>query len=114
MINKAFKLFNQKFSEAWTACIVAMTQGDLTVVSLKHAMIASKTGLLTGLAVVATYVMCKQDHKWLNIWLTGLFVALADFITHPTHYGSQWTEAAVTGLGAAMLAFMVESFWKKR
>jgi len=111
---KLLKLWGQKFLEAWTACMVAMSQGDLTVLSIKHAIVASKTGAITGLAMVLTFAMCQRDEKWLNIWLTGALTMFADIIAHPTHFGEQWYEAAVTGLGAAMLAYLVETFVKEK
>jgi len=113
-MNTYLQLGGRKFTEAWVACMVAMTQGDLTVVSLKHAIVASKTGVITGLAMMATYAMCQKENKWLNIWLTGLFVTLADIVSHPSHYGSHYTEALITGLGAACLAYLVEEYLNRR
>lgn len=111
---KSVKLWGQKFSEAWLACTVCMVQGDLTVISMKHAIIASKTGSIAGLAVVASFLMCKNPSKWVSIWLTGMFTMFADLIIHPTHFGPHYAEALVTGIGAAALAYVTESFLLKR
>lgn len=111
---KHVKLWGQKFSEAWLACMVCMVQGDLTVISLKHAITASKTGSIAGLAVVAAFIMCQRQNKWVSIWLTGMFTTLADLLIHPTHFGPHYAEALLTGIGAAALAFVTEQFLIKR
>jgi len=32
---------------------------------------------------------------------------IADFITHPTHFGDRWVEAVVTGAGALVLSIVL-------
>lgn len=99
------KLWGRKFSEAWTACMLCMVQGDLTVISLNHALTASKTGTLAGIA----YVLASQTKftgRWLGAYLTGVLTMLADIIAHPTHFGPHWAEAAVTGLVAAVICMV--------
>ena len=109
MIDKV-KLWIEKFGEAWTACIICMVQGDLTVVSMKHAMIAAKTGTLTGLAfVIVTFL--PWNNKWLAIFLTGLFTAIADSLIHMEMFPY---EAIVTGFVAALIALAYEYFKGKR
>lgn len=85
-----------------------MVQGDLTVLSLGHALTASKTGALAGLAYVLTSYFTKVDNKWFAIWLTGVLTMVADIVAHPTHFGDNWVEAACTGLGAAILCGILE------
>ena len=90
----------ERFGQAWSACMLAMVQGDVTVLTFNHAIVASKTGLLTGLAMVAASLY-KNGNQWLGIYLTGLFTVIADFVVHPQHFP---LEAVVTGLGAMALA----------
>jgi len=99
------KLLVEKFAEAWTACMVCMVQGDVTALTLSHAFTASKTGTLTGIAMVVASFL-PWDNKWVGIFLTGLFTMIADIIIHPTHFGPEWAEAVLTGLGAMMLAIL--------
>ena len=107
------KLWFRKFSEAWTACMLCMAQGDLSVMNVKHAITASKTGSIAGLAfVIASFF--PWDIKWLGVWLTGLFTMMADIIVHPTHFGGAWTEAITTGAVAACIAFVFEKFIIKK
>ena len=39
-----FRQWFEKFSQAWTACMLMMVQGDVTALSLYHAKVAAKTG----------------------------------------------------------------------
>ena len=87
----------------------AMVQGDLTVISVGHALTASKTGTLAGIAFVFTSYFSTLDNKWFAAWLTGILTMLADIMIHPTHFGANWVEAACTGLGAAILCMIYES-----
>tara|TARA_B110000211_G_C13603391_1_gene345712 strand:- start:44 stop:394 length:351 start_codon:yes stop_codon:yes gene_type:complete len=104
---KRVKLLVEKFAEAWTACMICMVQGDVTVLTLSHAFTASKTGILTGVAmVVASSSFLPWDNKWVGIFLTGIFTMIADIIVHPTHFGPEWLEAVCTGFGAMMLALI--------
>jgi len=103
-----FKLWFQKFSEAWTACMVCMVQGDLSVLSLYHAGVASKTGAIAGLVVLLASFIPKLDNKWTIVWLTGVATAGADLIFVSSHFGAWWTEALVTGVGAMILAMLFD------
>ena len=107
------KLWATKFGEAWTACLLCMVNGDLTVISIDHVIKASKTGTIAGIAFVITSSFAMINNQWANAWRTGVLTMLADFIIHPTHYGPQWGESALTGLGAAILCYLLERKHKK-
>ena len=111
---RRLKLWWQKFGEAWTACSLAMVQGDLTVFTVSHALTAAKTG--TG-AATAVLVASLLGGKWAEgyrlIWLTGFLTAIVDILVHPTHFGPHWMEAVCTGIGAMILAFMYEKFLRR-
>jgi hypothetical protein len=105
-------LFIEKFLQAWTACMAMMVQGDLSVLTLHHAFTAGKTGTLTGIAfVIASFL--PWDNKWLGIFFTGLFTAIADIIIHPTHFGPELLEAACTGFAAMLIAILYSFNYKK-
>lgn len=98
-----------KFLQAWSACMFCMVQGDLTVLTLGHALTASKTGLLTGIAYwVTTMFDGEEASAWKGAWLTGVLTMFADTVAHPTHFGENWMEAFCTGLGAAFICFVWE------
>lgn len=101
------KLLVEKFGESWSACMLCMVQGDLTVISFNHAYTASKTGIIAGIAVVIASFWKFIDNKYGLIWATGVLTALADLIVHPTHFGPAWAEAALTGVAAGILAWMM-------
>ena len=103
------RILLENFCIAWTACIVAMTQGDLTVLSLKHAISASETGILTGIAMVVASLL-PWKNKWLGIFLVGLFTAIADNLAHMAMFPY---EAIATGFGAMLLAVLFERVFKK-
>ena len=47
------RTFGENAAEAATACMIAMVQGNLLVLSLSHWLIATQTGLLAGAATTA-------------------------------------------------------------
>jgi hypothetical protein len=107
MLRAKAKLLAEKFSESWTACMLMMVQGDLTVLSFNHVLTASKTGIIAGLAVVVASFWKKLDGYYELIWLTGVMTTLADLLVHPTHFGPVWAEAVLTGIGAGLLAWIL-------
>ena len=107
MFREKLKLLAEKFSESWTACMLIMVQGDLSVLTLNHAYTASKTGIIAGTAIVLASYWNRINHKYGLIWITGVLTAIADFVVHPSHFGPQWAEAAITGIGAGLLAWIL-------
>lgn len=105
---KRTKLFLEKFSEAFTACGLCMVGGDVTVLTLNHAIVASKTGFLAGLAIVlvSMFEWNKKQQEIVFLWATGVLTAIADIIVHPSHYGGEFTEALITGASAMAIAFV--------
>ena len=109
IINDAKKklyLFINKFSLAWIACMISMVRGDLSVLNLKHCIVASKTGTLTGIVVVLMSLVSLQfKYKLPMFMFVGCFIG--DLIVHDTHYGYWWTEAFITATIASMLSFIL-------
>jgi hypothetical protein len=109
VIKEKLVKFVETFGMAWTACIVSMTQGDLSVVSVKHFIDASETGALTGLAMVVASFL-PWNNKWIGIFLVGVFTAIADSLAHVAMFPY---EAICTGFGAMLLAIGYEKLFKK-
>ena len=106
-------VFREKFLQAWSACMLCMVQGDLSVLSASHALTASKTGALAGAVYCVTALGGNQPRgSWYPVWLTGVVTMVADIAAHPTHFGSHWTEAFCTGAGAAGICFIWEKVKK--
>lgn len=102
--------FFRHLAQSTSACLTAMTQGDLTSATLGHWQIAVSTGLAVGLtSVVLSFGKLARIEatRW-GIALVALVgTSVADLVMHPTHFGSWWTESLVTGLGAAALSLLV-------
>ena len=104
VIKRKLILFVNKFSLAWLACMIAMVRGDLSVLNFNHAVVASKTGTLTGIIVVLMSLVPIQFKYKLPIFMfIGCFIG--DLLTHDTHYGYWWSEAIITALIASVLSF---------
>lgn len=107
-----FKLavFGRHLCQSTAACLTAMTQGDLTTLTLIHWQVALITGSLTGLVgIMFTFgKLIKLQKNRYGVALVALFgTVIADYANHPTHFGNAWTEAVVTGLGAATLCLLM-------
>ena len=104
VIKKKSLLFINKFSLAWIACMLCMVRGDLSVLNLNHAIVASKTGTLTGIIVVImSLIKLNFKYKLPIFMFIGCFIG--DFITHDTHYGYWWSEAFITATVASLFSF---------
>lgn len=103
-------VFTRHLAQATAACLVAMQQGDLSSITLGHWLAASQTGVYAGvIGVLMTFGRLRsfQTSRWgvAVLAIAGTFIG--DFIAHPSHYGTEITEAAVTALGAGLLCLLV-------
>jgi len=106
-MNKKVTPFVENIAEATTACLVTMVQGNLLALGLSHWLIASQTGIAAGSVTAAAILLSKTDKRWLISLLLGLITAVVDYFVHPGMFGTVVTEAIVTGLGAAVLSYLV-------
>ncbi len=103
-------LCGHKALEAGAVCLVLMVQGHLADVSLTHLAIAAKTGGLAVLpAVVMTFTRYGRHlaNRWTSAVLLGGCAFVADALIHSSHYPGEYTEAALTGAGAAVFSLLV-------
>ena len=107
VVSTKVKLLVEKFSEAWAACMICMVQGDVTVLTISHTVTASKTGALAGMGCVIASCLSSKRNKTTDALLTGAVTMAADFAIHPTHFGPQLAEAALTGIVAACLCYLI-------
>ena len=99
--------FIEYFAEAATACLVTMVQGNMLVVTAAHLIIASQTGLIAG-AIAALGLYFARANTRLVISMTlGVITTVVDYLVHPGMFGSAVTEAVVTGVGAAILSYLI-------
>jgi hypothetical protein len=107
------KILGEKLGESWIACALIMVQGNLTIFSTDHAIIASKVGIIASIAFVLTSFFAHINNKWGNAVMTGILTAFADMIIHPTNFGPSWAGAAATGVGAGILALVFITLLQK-
>jgi hypothetical protein len=107
MMKKKVTPLIEYFSEATTACLVTMVQGNLLSLTVGHLIIASQTGIFAGLLSSIVIIFAKVKRIEIIAIILGLFTALVDFYMHPGMFGSLATEALVTGLGAGILSYFI-------
>jgi len=117
MKEKKLRVFVEYFAESTAACLVIMVQGNILALTISHLFIASQTGLLAGLVAGAGLLLSRVSKPWIIALVLGLITSVVDYYIHPGMFGSAMTEAAVTGLAAAILSFIVSSLlqvWRKK
>ena len=97
----------ENVTEAGTACLLAMVQGNIFALTAAHWVIASRTGLISG--TVATAALAAAGHRNRRVVALVLAAAtvLVDYFSHPSHFGGRVGEAIVTGVVAGALASLV-------
>jgi len=103
-------LCGHKVVEAGAVCAVLMVQGDLAGLTLAHLAIATKTGLLAMSPLVGVTFSRYARHllnRWTAALLFGLTTFAGDALMHPSHYEGALTEAALTGVGAAIFSLVI-------
>ena len=103
-------LCGHKAVEAGAVCAVLMVQGHLTGLTLAHVAIAAKTGLLAVFPVLGVTFSQYARHL-LNRWTSSAFLGVCTFVAdaaiHPSHYSGEYTEAALTGIGAFVFSLVI-------
>ncbi len=97
------------FAESTTACLVTMVQGNLLALGLTHLVIASQTGIVAGAIAYVAILFADTGKRWIISVVLGIATGIVDYFVHPAMFGSFATEAAITGLGAAILSYLVGS-----
>jgi hypothetical protein len=107
-------LCGHKAVEASAVCLLLMVQGQLAMVTLTHVEIASKTGLLAvfpALGITFTRYAKHFANRWTSSAFLGICTFVADALAHESHYTwgytREYTEAALTGLGAFVFSVAV-------
>ena len=96
--------------------MVMMTQGNLLAITLGHWSKALQVGVIASVATLAVVIYGNKDwsdNKFAMAGIIGFFTAVADTITHPTHFGGASTEAICTGIGAGLLCLAMSNVWNK-
>jgi len=103
-------LFGHKTVEAGAVCVVLMVQGHLAGITLAHVVVATKTGLLAMSPVLAV-TFSRYARHFVNRWTSSAFFGLCTFIAdasiHASHYPGEYSEAALTAVGACVFSVAV-------
>jgi hypothetical protein len=94
-------------AESTTACLVTMVQGNLLALTLGHLLIASQTGVVAGAIASIAILVARTSVRWIISIVLGVATGVVDFFVHPGQFGPVAMEALVTGLGAALLSYLV-------
>jgi hypothetical protein len=103
-------LCGHKVVEAGGVCLLLMVQGNLLALTPAHFALAGKTGLLAVLPAMAVTFTPFARHfvnRWTSSAFLGVCTFLADAAVHRSHFGGQYGEAALTGLGAFVFSVLV-------
>ena len=106
MFKEKLILFFRRASEAVPACLFAMVQGNLVIITWAHWVTALRTGAAVGIVMVGlSFVEPKAwlHNKYTTGALTGIATALSDSFIHPAGFTG---EAFATGVAAAILCVM--------
>jgi hypothetical protein len=106
-MNKTIIPFVEYFAEAATACLVTMLQGNMLAVTAAHLLIASQTGLIAGAIAAFGLYFARTSTRWMISVSLGVVTGAVDYFVHPGMFGSVVTEALVTGVGAAILSYLI-------
>ena len=105
--------FIENMGEAGAACLITMVQGNVLALTLSHWMIAWQTGLFAGGATAAAILIARINKPWVISLVLGTITAIVDFFVHEGAFGFAFVEAALTGLGAAILSLLVGLFLRR-
>jgi hypothetical protein len=105
--------FVENIAESTTACLVTMVQGNLLAVTLTHWLIAARVGVLAGGIATVAILVSRTQKPWIIATALGGITAVVDFFAHPGGFGPALAEPVVTGLGAALLSFLVGALFPR-
>ena len=103
-------LFGHKAVETAAACLLLMVQGQLAQATLGHFSIASETGILTVFPLLGITWTRHARHfssRWVSALLVAVCAFFADAFIHASLYQGEYTEAALTAVGAFALSVAV-------
>ena len=115
MLVQKIKIFLTPFCEATPACLLVMVQGNIWLATIGHLHKALETGFITGIGVLILSLFTYRwfGNKYVVAGITGGMCFIADLLIHPTHFGSNTTEAIVTGAVTAIISLTVNFIGKK-
>ncbi|MFT4886040.1 MAG: hypothetical protein ACJAY7_001433 [Pseudohongiellaceae bacterium] len=99
----------ENIGESTAACLITMVQGNLLILGVSHWIIASQTGIAAGVLATVALLLARTQNRLVISAILGLITAVVDYFVHEGMFGPEAAEAIVTGLGAAVLSYIVGS-----
>ena len=112
-MNKKVTPLIEYVSESTMACVITMAQGNILALTVGHLMVAFETGIIAGGITAVSVFLARTNMRWMISVILGITTGLVDFFVHPGSFGAIATEAIVTGIGAAVISYLVGAFWPK-
>lgn len=97
----------ENVADATTACLFAMTQGNLLATSLSHLIVAAQTGVLTGIIGGIALLLIRVRKRWHLLANLAIATMIADYLIHSSASEGFQLEAVVTGITAAALSWVI-------
>lgn len=101
-------LFGKRFASGILACAMMMTWGNVLTLTVEHLKTAATVGAV-GAVILLLYLKIMKntdtDDKKRMAILSGVTVALADFMVHPSSFLMAIGEPVATGLLAGAIAY---------
>ena len=117
-LKKKLVPYAENVAESGVACLLTMVQGNLLLLGVSHWITASTTGLIAGTAAATALALVRTSNRLVIAGILGAITAVVDYFVHPGMIGeSAFTEAAITGLGAALLSYAAGTaivLWRRR
>jgi len=99
----------ENIGESTAACLITVVQGNLLILGVGHWIIASQTGIAAGVLATVALLLAKTQNRLAISAILGVITAVVDYFVHEGMFGPEAAEAIVTGLGAAVLSYIVGS-----
>ena len=107
----------ENIGEATTACLITMVQGNILALGLTHWIIASQTGVVAGAVASMALIISRTTSRLIIAATLGITTAIVDYFMHPGMIEPVYLEAIITGIGAAVLSYLVGTilgYWRTR
>jgi predicted membrane-bound dolichyl-phosphate-mannose-protein mannosyltransferase len=108
-----YKVAILRFIEGFSACSLVMVQGDVFIYNMKHVIIASQVGISSAMFFTLLLFIIRLKNKYIRFLISGIIIALVDFLTHPSMIVNEFMEAIITGAASVLIGFIFSLFIPK-
>ena len=95
----------ENITASTTACLFAMVQGNLMLLTLSHWLTASQVGVGAGVVTSLGVALLGASRQWVVSTALAVITTIVDFLIHTGPLLEVVIEAVVTGLAAGVISF---------